>query len=177
MTTAAGHPVHPHHGAFDTRDLVDQVQRTVRRVASLIRAVGADPEDVQQDVVLAILEAQRRPGSRYDPSRGYSPTTYLYQVARCATLNALRRPGRQHGREVGVEDIDERMCVEPVEGTDEGAMRRVLADLTDEERTMAVLLAGGATLLDARRAMGLSEGGASELRTRVRALLMHHLEG
>lgn len=171
------HSTQGHSTTLDTADLVDQVQRTVRRVGSLIRAVGADPEDVQQDVMLAILEAQRRPGSRYDPSRGYSPTTYLYQVARCATLNALRRPSRLRGREVGVEDIDERMCVEPVEGTDEGAMRRVFSELTDEERTMAVLLAGGATLLDARRVMGLSEGGASELRTRVKALLMHHLEG
>ena len=149
------------------------VDRTVRRVGVLIRGVGADPEDVKQDVLVAILEAQLRPGSRYDATRGYAESTYIHQVARCATLNALRRPRRQRLREESVMDVEERVAVDAAEGSEEGAASRLFSELEAEERTMAQLLAGGSTLVDARRVMGLSEGAASELRTRVRALLLH----
>lgn len=157
---------------LDTMVRGGSFQRIVHSaLARQAEAAGADIADVQQDVAVKVLEAQERPRARYDAERGASPHTYVFRVAKTRGADALRRPGRQRVREVPI--LDREWTSAPSEGTDEGAMRRVLALLdTAEEKEMAMHLATGATLAEIQRAMKLSESRASELRTRVRALLL-----
>lgn len=150
---------------------------TLAAIGRQMRASGADPDDVVQAVVLRLVEAQRSPRSRYDPSRGMSPTTYVGMVARTAGLNALRGPTRVKERETPIDDHEELVGHEEP-GTETSAMARILLLLdTEEERTMAMHLAAGSTISEVRTAMGLTEGEAAELQTRVRALLLPLRDG
>lgn len=147
-------------------------QRLVRAaVGNAAAAAGADIEDVQQDVAVAVLSAQQRPRARFDIERGYSASTYVYCLAKTRGSDSLRPAARARAREVPI--LDREWMAAPDEGTDEGALSRILAllDLPDEKE-MAMHLAAGATLAEIQHAMHLTEGRASELRTRVRALLM-----
>lgn len=135
------------------------------------KAAGADLEDVQQDVAVEVLRAQGRPRARYDAERGSSPTSYVYMLAKTRGAHALRAPSRARTREVDLDDADRHSPA--CETTAEGVMARVMALLdSDEERVMAMHLAAGCTLVDIQRLMSLSESRASELRTRVRLLLL-----
>ena len=148
----------------------------ISSVGSKVRASGLDADDIVQEALVGILEAQRRERSRYHSGRGYSPSTYVCMVGRCAALNAMRAPIRRRTREVVDSEADS--VVQAQEGTAEGALRRIL-DVLDlpEEREMAVHLAAGCTLSEIRTRMGLSERAASDLRLRVRALLLPLREG
>jgi DNA-directed RNA polymerase specialized sigma24 family protein len=149
-----------------------QLKRIVRSaLGARAAAVGADLDDVQQDVSLRVLEAQRRPSAAYDEVRGTSPSSYVFLVAKTRGADALRAPTRQRAREVPLQDWDR--GVAPDEGTEASAMDRVLRLLDlPEEKEMAMHLAAGLTLSEIQRVMRLGEGAASELRTRVRALLL-----
>lgn len=133
------------------------------------RTLGADEDDLVQDVLLRILEAQRRPGSRYDPARGMSLSSYLYLVGRSAAHNSLRKLERWR-REVATDEI----VVEASDTTDDaGALDRVLGALDlDEEKEMALHLAAGCTVAEASRRMQLDAKVGAELACRVRALLL-----
>lgn len=161
-------------------DLAGMVARgEVRRlvlaaIGRQVRAAGADPDDVVSAVVLRLVEAQRSARSRYDAARGYSPTTYVTMVARTAGMNALRHPSRHRAREAHLPEHVEVEDLTAGDGTtEEGSLARVLALLdTDEEKEMAALLAAGWNLAEVREHLNLTESEASELRTRVRALLL-----
>lgn len=156
-------------------------------------AQNVDLEDLVQDVYVRILEKQHSERSRYDRSRGHSLTSYQYMVSRSAGLDALRKYTRW-GREVpasGEERNDYRgerperqteglraeerawanapaQSPEPLGPTLDRLLE--LLDL-DEEKEMAAHLCAGCSIAEAGRRMGLDEEAASELVTRVRALL------
>ena len=157
---------------------------TVRRITlsalgRRIRAAGADEEEIIAAVLLRLVEAQQTPGSRYDPARGYSPTTYLYMLARSIGANELRRlrfRRRAHAELV----VDTRHVQQhaSAQESEARAMARILSVLdTPEERAMARLMVAEVPVHEARAQLGLTRGQAAELRTRVRALLMTLREG
>jgi len=160
---------------FDLAPHRDTVRRLVLSTCGIrIEALGADIEDVMQDVFVRLVRASRSARSGYDPTRGYSLTTWLCMVGTSAAKNHLRDLSRLQGREVVSDDLD---------GEATGAdMREEMADILavldlPEEREMALHLAAGCTLREVSERMGMREGDAMELRTRVRALLMGLREG
>lgn len=135
-------------------------------------AEGIDIEDVVQDVYLGILLRQGRAGSRYNAGRGQTSTSYQHMVSGSAGRDAMRRY-RRWRRDVLMDTPPDRPSPEGEPCTMERTMERLLAPLdTDEERDMARYLAAGCTLTEIRKAMGLTEERGTELRTRVRALLL-----
>lgn len=170
-------------------DLKGHATTTRRLVMSLrgtqIANEGADPDDVMQDVYVRILTADRSERSRWDPTRGMSRTTYLAQIGKNAAANSLRDRRRHTSREqsyglrLGIDDdtdgyVEADDLAAPPGGSDLGpAMDRILGQLdTDDEKQMAMHLAAGCSLADTQRRMGLGYDAATELRTRVRALLL-----
>jgi len=155
---------------FDLTPHRDTVRKLVLSTVGVrIEALGADVEDVMQDVFVRLVRASRSARSGYDPTRGYSFTTWLCMVGTSAAKNHLRDLARLQGREVVSEA--------PETEAPEVDVRAVMADVLGvldlpEEREMALHLAAGCTLAEVRERMGMEEGEASELRTRVRALLM-----
>lgn len=152
------------------------------RVAARTRALGADEEDVLQDVLLGLLEAQRRPGSRYDGERGRSPASYVHMVGVGAAHNSLRRTSRWSGEAepLGASRDEDGAVTEPADPRSavEGDPWREIVGLLDlpEEREMAANLAAGMSISEAGRAMGLTSSRAWELGTRVRSLLLPLLD-
>jgi RNA polymerase sigma factor (sigma-70 family) len=161
---------------IDVAAVAAQVRRLVLATCGArIAAVGADLDDVMQDVFLRLVRASRSPASRWDPVRGMSFSTWLCQVGTHAASNSLRSLERQRRRELlSTGDPMGREEVEAEEGADMRDALDVALDLldTEEERDMAVHLAAGCTLPEIQKRMGLTYDAAAELRTRVRALLM-----
>lgn len=170
-------PAAPTSSAPDELDLGSMLEETRRlvlsRMGKRIAAAGADVDDIMQEVFAHILRAQARPGSRYDPLRGMSKTTYLSMVGSCGALNALRAHARRVRDEAAIVDAIRHEAPEQLGVSLGPAFERIdaLLDLP-EERAMARHLADGCSLAEIQRRMGISERAASELRVRVRALLL-----
>lgn len=153
---------------------------TVRRLAMSalgrrIHASGADEEEILSVVMLRLVEAQQSPTARYDPTRGWSPTTYVYMLAKSAGVAEMRRLRYRREQHHKYVEAESRLAdYVQQEEREELAMDRILAALdTDQEREMAVLMATDASSEEVRAKLGLGRGEVSELRTRVRALLLH----
>ena len=150
----------------------------VRRIAMAMAGptlarLELDEEDFLQEVYARLLRADQAPRSRYDPTRGRSPASYVRMVARSTLINHLASARRRRRASVPTDPAS----LAHEEAEDERITRamteRLLSALDlDEEREAAMLLAGGYTVLEMARAMGIRERDASELRTRVRALLL-----
>lgn len=152
---------------------------TMKALGRQIAAAQVDPEDIIGAVVVRLLEAQLSPRARFDPSRGYSPTTYVWMVARSAGLNELRRLANSRKHETRLaEEVRHDPPTVRLEEDEEAALDRILDLLDlDEERMLAWMMAEGHTLEEVREWLGLSRSEALELQTRVRALLMPLREG
>lgn len=140
-----------------------------------IAALRIDVDDVVQDVMVRLLEAQRSQRSKWDPTRGRSERSYTMLVTRTAGSNALRRYTRWAREEPMEGGFDREPSVEAEPGFDgaHGILERLFSVLDlEEERVMAAHLAAGCTIPEAGRRMGLGPEEAEELGTRVRALLM-----
>ncbi len=147
-----------------------------RRLARRAAAAGVDLDDVVQDALLGILERQRSERSRFDPGRGMSPTSYLYLAGMQSASNSLRRSGR---RRPELLTFDGQVPDGPASAEEDAdrVMAAAVSELSSyldlpEEREMLLYLAAGTTLSEIARAMKLSRAAASELRTRVRALVL-----
>lgn len=146
-----------------------------------------DPEDVIQDVYVRLLNAQQTEGSRYDPARGLSQSTYIYRVGACAALNSLRNRKAKnqelhHYHEVKVArdddgnttltSSDEYADPNTQEESYQTAFARIAKLLnTDQERATAKLLAEGNTLVEIALQLGVSKEEADTLRATVRLIL------
>lgn len=144
------------------------------RYGDTIAELGGSLDDVMQDVAVRIIRASQSPRSRWDPRRGLSLSSWVYEVGTSVASNYLRSLRRRCSREQGIAEAPERGCVPAPERAPMGSdLERVMALLDlPEEKQMATHLAAGCTLADTQRAMGLSYDRAAELRTRVRALLV-----
>ncbi|HEX5609446.1 MAG TPA: sigma-70 family RNA polymerase sigma factor [Solirubrobacterales bacterium] len=103
-------------------------------VASMLR-----DEAAAEEVTAAAFERAYRKRSRFDPQRG-EPRAWLFGIARNATLDELRRRGRQAELAAEPEDLDR---ARPQESAEE-AERRValtagLATLEPRERELIAL--------------------------------------
>lgn len=167
----------PHPPLLDLAALVPTVRRMVAALhGAHIADVDGDVDDVTQDVMVRLLEAQRSERSRWDPRRGRSASSYAYGVAHSAGLNSLRTHRRWSRERVADKPFE--VAVDVPEEDQSATMERLLALLDlDEERDMVLLLASGRSVPEAGRCMGISPTAATELATRVRALLLPLREG
>lgn len=171
MTASQRKPCSTDGYDFGTAEIRAMVYRMVTSThGARIDRMGADVDDVVQDVMVRLILAQSSEWSRWDDTRGMALATYVWRVVHTAGANSLRSEGRQARRGLSA-------CVSESGPPVGPTLERVLLDLdTDQEREMAVHLAAGCSVAEAGQRMGMSERRTSELGTRVRALLLSRRE-
>ncbi|WP_428926250.1 RNA polymerase sigma factor [Marinibacterium sp. SX1] len=149
----------------------------IRRYAAQALTVGADAEDVAQEV---FLRAWRKAAS-YDPDKG-AVSTWLYRIAVNLCIDRNRRGGFR--RLVGLDSLPEPEDDAPGPEADMAARQRLartraaIAALPDRQRR-AILLRASAELSTAEIAatLGTSEGAVEQLLVRARNTLRRAIEG
>lgn len=139
----------------------DLYQDYVDRIYAFIRSQlgsAADAEDVTSQVFMKAYEAY----GRYQP-RHETPSAWLFQIARNATLDYHRRAGRR-------ERAERALAREPVRSADPGvlAQERILyrelmdavARLPERHREVVGLRHSGLSFLEVGKLLGCSEDAA-----------------
>lgn len=161
--------LHEHQLVLDQDDVERVRSYVVARFSRRARLTGLELDDLVSEVIVHVLRAQQRPGSRWSPERGSGWDGYLYQLACTGAENAFRRP-RRWSVEVHPEEMPEVIETRSPSASVELADVLALLD-TEEEREAACLMAEGLTAREMRDRMGWTSSEVAELRTRVRLVL------
>ena len=133
-------------------------QAFLRRVAGLVRGFarrritqgGVDPEDIVQDVLLAIHLKRHT----WRPEAPVGP--WLYAIARFKLVDAFRRTGRR--MEVPLDDDFDAPAPEPADRATERDVGRALDLLAPGQRAVvAAISVDGRTIGETARALGMSD--------------------
>ena len=90
-------------------DLNTYYPDVVRMVHKRFRTYGIPPEDLIQEVCVALLKKNKGSNS-FDTARGMKPSSYIYMVARSTALN-LNRHNRRYSKEVLCNTSERKMDV------------------------------------------------------------------
>lgn len=128
------------------------LRATARRQFARLGGAGGDPEDVVQEVLLAIHLKRHT----WDPHRAIGP--WITAITRNKAIDLLRRRGRQ--TEVPIEDVIEQLPAEAAGGADEARdVDRMLAMLNPRQRDIIRSVSvNGASIREVADRLQMSEG-------------------
>jgi RNA polymerase sigma factor (sigma-70 family) len=128
------------------------LRATARRQFARMGGAGGDPEDVVQEVLLAIHLKRHT----WDPHRAIGP--WITAITRNKAIDLLRRRGRQ--TEVPIEDVIEQLPAEPAGVSDEGRdVERMLAMLNPRQRDIIRSVSvNGASIREVADRLEMNEG-------------------
>ncbi|MEW5727318.1 MAG: sigma-70 family RNA polymerase sigma factor [Pseudomonadota bacterium] len=135
--------------------LLSELLPVVRRMVGRRWPRAEDSEDVVQDVLLTLHSVRHT----YDPHRPFLP--WLTAIVAHRVADALRRHGRQGGRERALDDVPETfLSVEAnTESADAPALRAAVASLPEgQRRAVELVKLKEMSLAEASAASGMTPG-------------------
>jgi RNA polymerase sigma-70 factor, ECF subfamily len=128
------------------------LRKIVRRSLARVRATDIDPEDIVQEILLAI-HLKRQTWIETAPL-----APWLFTIARHKTIDALRRRGRRI--EIPVDDFADTLASEPEEPSIASAnVDRHLSGLPEGQRKVVQKIAvDGQSIAETAAALGMTQG-------------------
>ena len=128
------------------------LRATARRQFVRLGGAGGDPEDIVQEVLLAIHLKRHT----WDQQRAIGP--WIAAITRNKTIDMLRRRGRQ--TEIPIEDVIEQLPAEPASSSEEARdVDRMLATLNPRQRDIIRSVSvNGASIREVAGRLEMSEG-------------------
>jgi RNA polymerase sigma-70 factor (ECF subfamily) len=161
-------------------------ERLLREIATRLRRFAlarirdtALGEDIVQDCLMTVHRARHT----YDPNRPFGP--WLFAIAECRLIDALRREGRHSKRLISDDEAlatypDQSPAVSDTESQSVLAdeLRRALAELPSAQREVVQLMkVDGLSVREVAGATGLSEGNVRVIAHRAYKSLRDRLSG